>query len=439
MTLRTHNPLDNSSENNVELLKRYQLIRQQTLEICQPLEIEDMVVQPAVFVSPPKWHLAHTTWFFVNFIFHRFGIEFSWPDENYPQLFNSYYKSQGQHWEQGHRGDLSRPTVKQIIHFRQNVDEVMVAWLSSFNGDIPADIQKLLRLGLEHEQQHQELLLMDIKFILWRNPSKPAYIPPIVGLPICKGLEQSVGNTWSSDGGLKEFGINFNDHEFCFDNETPKHQVFLTPYAMSHRPISNAQFAEFIEDGGYQEPSHWLSEGWDLINVSHIRSPLYWSFVDGVWFEYTLQGLAELVQDSPVSHISFHEAYAYARWAKKRLPTEFEWEHFANHCPRQDDLELLFLEKNLPYAYFPEGQDHFVNVNGGLWEWTSSSYASYPGYEATRDAFGEYNGKFMINQMVLRGGCFATPESHYRSSYRNFYQASQRWAFTGLRLAEGVL
>ena len=434
-----------SCSNTDELISRYQTIRQKTLDICQSLEIEDMVVQPAAFVSPPKWHLAHTTWFFVNFLLHRFGVDYSWPEDNYPQLFNSYYKSQGKHWEQGKRGDLSRPTVKQIIRFRQDVDDAMVHWLSTYNGDIPIEVQRLVRLGLEHEQQHQELLLMDIKYILWSNPGKPAYFASKKGehLSLPNDIRQNTSPTWSSEGGLKEFGINADDHDFCFDNETPKHKAYLQPYSMCHYTVSNAAFSQFIADGAYQESSLWLSEGWDFINQNHITSPLYWSSIQGEWFEYTLNGMSELCQDSPVAHVSFHEAYAYARWAKKRLPTEFEWENYANHAssPPKTLGDLpggMFLENNLAYSNYPDGPERFVNVNGGLWEWTSSTYSPYPGYESTRDAFGEYNGKFMINQMVLKGGCFATPQSHYRSSYRNFYQATQRWPFTGIRLAENV-
>jgi len=434
---------------HLALINKYITVRQKTLDLCVPLEIEDMVVQPASFVSPPKWHLAHTTWFFVTFVFHRFGVDYAWPDKYFPQLFNSYYKSQGQHWVQGDRGNLSRPTVKQIQTLRQEVDEVMISWLERFNGDIPSEIQTVVRLGLEHEQQHQELLMMDIKYILWCNPSKPAYLPStsihrgsVLSNPGQKAYENE---NWSSDGGLQQFGVGLPSADFCFDNETPQHNAYLQPYSIAHRTVSNAEFSEFIADGGYQEPSFWLSEGWDYIQKDNINAPLYWRSEEGDgkdrWQEYTLNGMEEVRGDVPVSHISFHEAYAYARWANKRLPTEFEWEHFAKHNPSCKSASIretteLFLENNLAQAYYPEHAEGFVNVNGGLWEWTSSTYAPYPGYRSEKGAFGEYNGKFMINQVVLRGGCFATPRAHYRMSYRNFYQAHQRWAFTGLRLVE---
>jgi len=422
----------------VDLIQQYKAIRFKTVDICEPLEIEDMVIQPVSYVSPPKWHLAHTTWFFVNFILHRYGVNFPWPDDSYPQLFNSYYKSQGKHWVQGRRGDLSRPTVNQIICFRRDVDEALVSWLLSFNGDVPFDVQNLLRLGLEHEQQHQELLLMDIKFILSRNPSKPAYLKTIQRAdPQAnkKPLKNSESDVWCNDGGLYEFGENLKDCRFCFDNETPRHNVYLNPYNIEHKTVSNEEYANFIADGAYEEPSLWLSEGWDFINENQIRSPLYWYSNQGAWLEYTLAGERELVLNAPVAHISYHEAYAYARWANKRLPTEFEWELYANHKPREGAKFELFQESNLAYAHYPEDQNHFTNVNGGLWEWTASTYSPYPGYTSTHDAFGEYNGKFMINQMVLRGGCFATPKGHYRTSYRNFYNATQRWPFTSIRLA----
>ncbi len=436
---------------NRELINSYLGVRQKTLDICKPLEVEDMVVQPASFVSPPKWHLAHTTWFFVNFVFHRFGIDYTWPDKYFPQLFNSYYKSQGQHWVQGNRGELSRPTVKQIQAFRQEIDEIMVSWLDRFNGDIPSEIQTVIRLGLEHEQQHQELLMMDIKYILWCNPSKPAYFSPASSRrgsaflnPAPKADENE---TWSSDGGLQQFGVDLPSAEFCFDNETPQHNAYLQPYVIAHRTVSNGEFSDFIADGGYQEPSFWLSEGWDYIKENNINAPLYWCLEEGEkerkgkWQEYTFNGMEEIRRDVPVSHISFYEAYAYAKWANKRLPTEFEWEHFAKSNPSSKNITVretseLFLENNLAQAYYPDETKSFVNVNGGLWEWTSSTYAPYPGYRSEKGAFGEYNGKFMINQVVLRGGCFATPRAHYRMSYRNFYQAHQRWAFTGLRLVE---
>ena len=437
-----------------ELINRYLAVRQKTLDLCIPLELEDMVVQPASFVSPPKWHLAHTTWFFVTFVFHRFGVDYTWPDKYFSQLFNSYYKSQGHHWVQGERGDLSRPTVKQIQAFRQEIDEIMISWLDRFNGDIPFEIQTVVRLGLEHEQQHQELLMMDIKYILWCNPSKPAYFSSSNrrGSALSNPGQKANGNeNWSTDGGLQQFGVDLASAGFCFDNETPQHNAYLQPYAIAHRTVSNAEFSEFISDGAYQQPSLWLSEGWDYIKENNINAPLYWCSEEGVrkgkgtgkdkWQEYTLNGMGEIRADVPVSHISFHEAYAYARWANKRLPTEFEWEHFAMHNPSRENTSTretseLFLENNLAQAYYPEDAKGFVNVNGGLWEWTSSTYAPYPGYRSEKGAFGEYNGKFMINQVVLRGGCFATPRAHYRVSYRNFYQAHQRWAFTGLRLVE---
>jgi ergothioneine biosynthesis protein EgtB len=409
------------------------LTRQQSLRACEALATEDYGLQAEAFTSPPKWHLAHTSWFFVNFVLLPNGIKFAWPNEHYPLLFNSYYKSQSEHWLQGHRGNLSRPTVKEIMQFRHQLDATMNDWLLSFNGDIPTEIATPIRLGLEHEQQHQELLLMDIKYILWSNPEKPAYFDspgPSTDLPNNTNDEPA---WWASQGGLSEFGTTVEAQDFCFDNETPKHTVFLHPFRIATSLVSNADYRAFIDEGGYQNPLFWLSEGWDWINQTGVSAPLYWSCHDGDWYEYHLHGLAPLAANQPVKHISLHEAYAYARWKGLRLPSEFEWEHFATRIPVKLDAE--FSELTLSNTGV---QQPWSNVHGGLWEWTSSPYLPYPGYHASFDAFGEYNGKFMINQSVLRGGCLATPASHYRVSYRNFYQANQQWMFSGIRLAEDI-
>lgn len=418
-----------------DLIEHFLAVRELTEQICSPLEIEDYVVQSADFVSPPKWHLAHTTWFFVNFGLHSYGVNFEWPDEHYPLLFNSYYKSQSSHWLQSSRGDVSRPTVREIRQFRQDVNDRVVEWLDSFSGAIPAEIASIVRLGLEHEQQHQELLLMDIKYILWSNPSRPAYVEsPILFSEVPADVSHCT-EWWSNDGGVFDFGTSMEVLEFCFDNETPQHKSHLRPFSIATELATNREFLEFIEDGGYQNPLLWLSEGWELVNQQKISAPLYWLNNDGVWSEYGLHGVQPLSPHCAVKHISFHEAYAFARWQDKRLPTEYEWELYAanvaNHGAGQ------FLELTLDSA-MTQTNDHVLSqqLHGGLWEWTSSPYSPYPGYRATMDAFGEYNGKFMINQMVLRGGCLATPANHYRPTYRNFYQAAQRWCFSGIRLAE---
>ena len=352
-----------SAETSVDLLKHYQAVRNQTEQICAPLELEDWVVQPAVFVSPPKWHLAHTSWFFVNFGFHAFGVDFDWPDRHYPLLFNSYYKSQSEHWLQGHRGDLSRPTVKEIMHFREDIDECMQQWLSSFNGDIPSEIATVIRLGLEHEQQHQELLLMDIKYILWCNPGKPAYFgqrtPVVPALTEASHCEP----WWQSDGGLLEFGAARGQIDFCFDNETPRHKSYLSPYRIATSLVSNAEYQEFIEDGGYNNALLWLSEGWDFVQQGQVQAPLYWSRQDDQWYEYDLYGLHPVSSAQPVKHISFHEAYAYARWKQQRLPSECEWEYYASQTPRQDGE--LFMETTLTSESVAIPRDR---VHGGLWE-----------------------------------------------------------------------
>ncbi|GAB3112952.1 ergothioneine biosynthesis protein EgtB [Pseudomaricurvus hydrocarbonicus] len=394
----------------------------------QPLEVEDTVVQPAAFVSPPKWHLAHTTWFFVNFLLQPHNVHCPWPSADYPLLFNSYYKSQGNHWQQAQRGALSRPTLREILQFRHQVDAIMIDWLNRFDGDIPPQITEVLRLGLAHEQQHQELLLMDIKYILWSNPGLPTYatsdyLSSALRLPaVTTALRSEPSSSWQSTCGIYDFGVNRDELAFCFDNETPRHKQWLSAFRITTDLVTNGDYLDFISDGGYVRPEYWLSEGWDWVQAEAMRSeahtrdthtPLYWLQRDAQWFEFGLDGLQPLSLNAPVMHINFHEAYAYARWSGKRLPTEYEWELFAQHT------HLLTSRACQP-----------------VWQWTASPYSAYPGYRAAQDAFGEYNGKFMINQMVLRGGCSVTPAGHARISYRNFYYPHQRWPFTGLRLAE---
>jgi ergothioneine biosynthesis protein EgtB len=392
------------------LINQYKKVRQQTLNLCKPLEIEDYVVQPSADISPPKWHLAHTTWFFAQFLLSKYCADYCWPNVQYPRLFNSYYKTQGAHWPQPRRGALSRPTVKEVFEFRAQVDSRVVELLASFNDEIPSDIQATVQIGLEHEAQHQELLLMDIQFIYWSNPTLPVYHEKHVDLENTRYKKPI--NYKLFDEGLYTFGA--GGEGFAFDNERPQHPHYLQAFKLAQRQSSNREYLEFVHDGGYSKPSLWLSEGWDFIQSQQIKTPLYWHQNAEEYFEFDLSGLSLLTLDAPVRHISYFEADAFARWAGKRLPTEFEWELGAEQCK--------------------QGQD----VHGTLWEWTSSPYAAYPGYQQPEGAFGEYNGKFMYGQMVLRGGCLATPRWHYRSSYRNFYFPSKRWMFSGIRLAENA-
>ena len=427
------------------LIERYQSVRQKSIDICRPLEVEDMVVQPIAFVSPPKWHLAHTTWFFVNFLLHRFGITYAWPEEYYPHLFNSYYKSQGKHWEQGSRGDLSRPTVNQILKFREDVDYEMITWLTSYHGDLPKEVKRILRLGLEHEQQHQELMLTDLKYNLSFNPLYPIYAK-------AKFPEGHDPNSEQTDcimplefiefgGGIYNFGKKGSG--FSFDNETPRHQALINDFRLANRLITNAEYCEFIDNGGYQDSSLWLADGWSWVQNNNITAPLYWHLEsdDGQpsqRYEFRLTGYGQLHPQQPVTHVSFYEADAFARWAGKRLPTEYEWEV----ASKKRDIKGTFVESlsfhplmiNPASKHYPK--DGMKQLFGDCWQWTQSSYAPYPQFKTPEGAVGEYNAKFMCNQMVLRGGSCVSPRDHLRTTYRNFFYPQDRWQFTGIRLAE---
>lgn len=410
------------------LAESYRKTRSVTVEICDPLEVEDFVVQPADFVSPPKWHMGHTTWFFEQFVLLPFRDSYQVYDPSFDKIFNSYYKSVGDHWRRDRRGHLSRPTQKAILSYRAAVDEAVLQLIDLQH--FPPEIYKRIELGLNHEQQHQELLLMDIKYILSRSPIPIAYRPANdPGTMQSKRLQYV-----RFDPGLTEFGDNALDG-FCFDNETPKHKAFLYPYHLANRPITNGEYLDFIADGGYRNPLLWRSDGWDFIQKSQDKSPLYWSNLDGQWQEFTLNGLVPLDLYSPVSHLTFYEADAFAAWAGARLPTEFELE-FAYRNASVESSGFLEAGHLRPHV-FSQGQE-FYSLTGNLWEWTTSAYSQYPNYKRPGGALGEYNQKFMVNQIVLRGGSFATPKIHFRNSYRNFFYPIQGWAFTGLRLAKDV-
>lgn len=372
-------------------------VRERTVAICAPLAIEDHVVQPIPEVSPPKWHLGHTTWFFEQFILERYHAGYRRHHDYYPLLFNSYYKSSGPHWLQPERGMLSRPTVAEVHEYRAHVDGTLIDFLQGRAPD--SELHFLVELGIHHEQQHQELLFMDIKYILGVNPSKPAY-----GLDEFPEQQQPSGCT-DFDAGL--YSIGASEAGFAFDNERPRHRVWLDRFSIDSTLVTNLEYAEFIANGGYADPSLWLSAGWDWINRHRVEAPLYWTKVDGEWQVYTLAGPGPMVPNAPVCHVSYFEADAYARWKGCRLPTEQEFEIFLNNR-----LE--------PQA---------------VWAWTQSHYSPYPGFTPFPGNVGEYNGKFMCGQFVLRGGCFATPLGHYRPSYRNFFEPQQRWMFSGIRLA----
>ena len=400
-----------------EITRHYFSVRTHSCDICRPLAIEDYVVQPVAAVSPPKWHLAHTTWFFEELILRHHLPGYQRFDERFSELFNSYYKAAGKHWLQGERGQLSRPTVEQVYAYRAHVDAAMQALLHS--GQCNAEVQSLLEIGLHHEQQHQELLYMDIKFILGANPLCPTYsdtpLPRATALP-----EQWL--SWPE--GVYEIGHHGNS--YCFDNEMPRHKTYLHAYAIRNTLVTNGEYLEFIDAGGYSDPRHWLSMGWDWLQANAVQHPLYWHQAGGEqWYEFTLHGGVPLDMHAPVAHISYFEANAYAKWRGLRLPTEQELELYLVSADRQPEQDAGI--------YHPL---HGDRAAGQLWCWTQSQYTPYPGFESYEGMLEEYNGKFMCNQFVLRGGCVVTPAGHSRPTYRNFYTPEQQWMFSGIRLAQ---
>ncbi len=414
------------------LLTRYDEVRAHTERLAAPLSAEDQTVQSMPDVSPTKWHRAHVTWFFETFVLAGTERDFAPFQDTYWFLFNSYYETVGPRFERPMRGVISRPGVHDVGVYRRNVDDRMRDLVDHLDDGALAKIASTIELGFHHEQQHQELLLMDIKHVLSLNPLQPAY----AGTPAAPGEATPLG--WQEyDGGLVEVG-----HEgggFCFDNELPRHQQYLQPYRLADRLVTNGEWLEFMTDGGYRRPDLWLSDGWARVQGEDWRAPFYWSEVDGVWFEHTLHGTFPVDQSLPACHLSHYEADAYATWAGKRLPTEAEWEHAATlEEPGRPDasptLDTASESWHPRTAGPPTGG--LRQLFGDCWEWTSSAYLPYPGFHPAAGAIGEYNGKFMSNQMVLRGGCVLTPPGHARASYRNFFPPGARWPVTGLRLAD---
>jgi ergothioneine biosynthesis protein EgtB len=378
------------------LLERYQAVRKRTETICAPLQTEDYVVQPVADVSPPKWHIGHTTWFFETFMLKPYLMGYQEYNAEYNYVFNSYYETVGARVIRTDRGNLSRPTVIEVYQYREYVDHAIASLLCQ---DLTPELQELFILGLNHEEQHQELLMTDIKYILGHNPLFPAYKHNYSSPEAAQG-EGFVSMTE----GVYEIG--FKGEGFFFDNELNRHKVYLNSYEISRSMVTNADYLEFINAGGYQDFRHWHAEAWDWVNKNNVTAPLYWHLVDKQWQVYTYAGLQPLNSDEPVQHISYYEAYAYASWKGMRLPTEFEWEAAATQ-----------------FSW------------GKSWEWTESAYLPYPGFNKAPGAIGEYNGKFMVNQKVLRGASEVTPPGHSRISYRNFFHPHLRWQFTGIRLA----
>lgn len=404
------------------LANHYRAVRERTLALASPLSGEDCCVQSMPDASPTKWHLGHTAWFFETFVLERWQTGFKPFNAAFRVLFNSYYNTVGDKQPRAQRGLLTRPDLPTVLAYRADVDRRMQDLLASHGADV--ELATLAELGLQHEQQHQELMLTDIKHLLSCNPLLPAYQNEV------PTADTAPGRQWQTfAGGIAEMG--HRGAGFCYDNETPRHRVFLQPYQLASRLVTNREYAEFVAAGGYKDPLFWLSEGWDWRLAQARAHPLYWRGSDDRWQEFTLSGLAPLKPHLPVLHVSYYEADAYARWAGARLPTEAEWEHAATNIP----VNGHFADSRAFHPR-PATGDALSQMFGDAWEWTSSSYAPYPGFRTSAGAVGEYNGKFMVNQYVLRGGSCATPEGHTRASYRNFFPASACWQFSAIRLAQ---
>ncbi|HQQ69336.1 MAG TPA: ergothioneine biosynthesis protein EgtB [Alicycliphilus sp.] len=411
--------------------RRYAAVRAVTEALVQPLSPEDCCVQSMPDASPAKWHLAHTSWFFETFILEHHERPWRAFDPAFRVLFNSYYQGVGRQHPRPERGLLTRPSLATVLAYRADVDARMRHLLQQ--ADWAPELRALLELGLQHEQQHQELLLTDIKHLLWCNPLWPAYRD----MPAAPGDAAATPGGWQRfEGGLVQMG-----HEgagFAFDNELPRHSVYLQPYALATRLVTNADYLAFMVDDGYHDPALWLAEGWDWCRNQQITHPLYWRQEEGGWHEFTLAGGQAVASQQPVVHLSYFEADAYARWAGARLPTEAEWECAAGQAAPQGHFadSGWFQPRAARQQGGPGGA--LEQMFGDVWEWTQSSYAPYPGFATAPGAVGEYNGKFMVNQYVLRGGSCVTPAGHVRASYRNFFPAAARWQFTGLRLARDL-
>jgi ergothioneine biosynthesis protein EgtB len=423
---------ESSSKLKSELGKRYRRVRQFSEKLCETLEPEDYVIQTMPEASPTKWHLAHITWFFETFILKPFLPDYRSQHPQYAFLFNSYYNAVGPFYSRPHRGLLSRPTVKEVYRYRADVDLLMSELIDAADEQLLQKLKPVLILGLHHEQQHQELMVTDIKHVFWHNPLRPAFrkrkavkaqkVPPIEWLQFQEGI----------------YRVGHEGPEFSFDNEGPRHRVFIPSFSLASRLVTNAEFLAFIEDGGYRRSELWLSLGWNTVNERGWNCPLYWEKRDGKWFNMTLAGMMEVVREEPVCHLSLFEADAYARWSGARLPTEEEWETASAGLPLEGNFAESELFHVTPLASLEPAVEP-AQMFGDVWEWTRSSYSPYPGYSTAPGALGEYNGKFMCNQYVLRGGSCATSQSHIRRTYRNFFPPDARWQFMGIRLAKDIV
>ena len=428
--MNTTPKFDARSEPRGLLATRFAAIRQASLDLAAPLSAEDCQVQSMPDASPVKWHLAHITWFFETFLLERHAAGFAPFDASYRVLFNSYYQGIGEQFPRARRGLMTRPTLADVLLYRAHVDEQMLALIDAHPGH--AEIEALVALGLHHEQQHQELLLTDIKHALSLNPAAAPYARR---WPMAQVQPQPL-RWFGHEGGLVELGHEpALDGAFCFDNETPRHRAWADPFELASRPATYGDFLAFMEDGGYERAELWLSMGWDWVRAGERKAPLYWQHDGGRWLNHTLQGTVAIDTHTPACHLSFFEADAFARWSGARLPTELEWELMARRL--RGPVAGNFADRG---AFHPLPQTSHMGTEpmqmfGDVWEWTASAYLPYPRYRPLPGAVGEYNGKFMCNQFVLRGGSCATPSGHVRASYRNFFPPEAQWQFSGVRLA----
>ncbi|RAS71964.1 ergothioneine biosynthesis protein EgtB [Priestia endophytica] len=411
------------------IAEKYKEVRTCTEKIVAPLQTEDYIIQAGPDASPPKWHLAHTTWFFERFVLKEYKTTYEALNNQFDYLFNSYYETVGEFHPRAQRGVLARPSIEEVKQYRYYIDAHMKELFEELTEENRDKVLSIVEIGLQHEQQHQELLLTDIKYNFFTNPLLPAYISQTTE----ENGKRKETSFIEIEGGLIEVG--HDNSSFSFDNERPRHKVWLESYRIADAPVTNREYIEFIEDGGYERPELWLSDGWAHIKKEGWTHPLYWKKDGEEWSIFTLHGQSALNLDEPVCHVSFYEGDAFARWKGKRLPTEQEWEHVFSRI----ECEGNFVENNLyhPNSHY-KGNGPLYKGYGDVWEWTRSPYVPYPKSKPLEGALGEYNAKFMCNQMVLKGGSCATPHSHIRPTYRNFFQPEKRWQFTGFRLAEDV-
>jgi ergothioneine biosynthesis protein EgtB len=427
-----HHRTGSSPSRSSRLIEQFRRVRDFSAHLCRNLEPEDYVVQSMPDVSPTKWHLAHTSWFFETFVVKVWMPRYRSEVPQYAYLFNSYYNAAGDMHRRDLRGLISRPTVAETYRFRQSIDQCVIQLIEEADEELLAEIEPVLTLGLHHEQQHQELLVTDIKHVFSQNPLYPAFQPSSVEPGSGQVAPQQFvqfdeATVW----------IGHQGEGFSYDNEGPRHRALVPAFSLSNRLITNGEYLAFMEAGGYSRPEFWLSLGWTTVNESASggwQAPLYWTQRDGAWWNFTLSGFRPVNESEPVTHVSYFEADAYANWDGARLPTEFEWEHAASGLPIEGNF--VDAQRFHPAPLTGEsGGDALHQMFGEVWQWTRSAYLPYPGYRAVPGALGEYNGKFMCNQMVLRGGSCATSRSHVRPTYRNFFQPEKRWQFTGIRLA----